>query len=375
MNQRQSYERKLDAVRNLLRQHDAFGVRLVSQRSVNWLTNIRSFINQATADSVAEVMVTLDEAWLVTNNIEGERIVQEELAGLPLELATFSWYESHTREQVIANLCGSSFTRLLSEAELLSELTLLQLVLDDWEAAELQELSQQTAALLEAVAREVHPGESEFEIAGRVSQTLLSAGIEPIVNLVAGDERAQLRRHPLPTWHSVAKLAMLVVCGRRRGLITSVTRSVFFGSLPSWLRARQEAVAYVDATALASSIPGMTLAGVLAKMQGAYAERGFPEEWRLHHQGGLTGYASRMTLAKPVATQVLQPGMAVAWNPTIAGVKSEDTCLVSTKGPVILSAAAGDWPYLSVEAGEQNWQRPWILERRVYTNGAGMGNS
>ena len=78
-------------------------------------------------------------------------------------------------------------------------------------------------------------------------------------------------------------------------------------------------------------------------------QTGFPDEWRLHHQGGATGYAGRDYRATAHTTAVVQPSQAFAWNPTIAGTKSEDTILATEGGPQILTATRdlptqwGEW--------------------------------
>jgi antitoxin VapB len=79
---------------------------------------------------------------------------------------------------------------------------------------------------------------------------------------------------------------------------------------------------------VAASVPGATLGDVIAAAQRAYAEAGFPDEWRLHHQGGLLGYRPRERVATPGDPTVLAPGMAVAWNPSITGVKLEASLLI-----------------------------------------------
>ena len=55
---------------------------------------------------------------------------------------------------------------------------------------------------------------------------------------------------------------------------------------------------------------------------------GFPDEWRDHHQGGSIGYQPRERVALPGDTTVIEAGMALAWNPSIAGVKAEDTIVI-----------------------------------------------
>lgn len=43
--------------------------------------------------------------------------------------------------------------------------------------------------------------------------------------------------------------------------------------------------------------PGRSLADAFANCQRYYVEAGFPDKWRLHHQGGMSGYASREVVA------------------------------------------------------------------------------
>jgi Xaa-Pro dipeptidase len=56
--------------------------------------------------------------------------------------------------------------------------------------------------------------------------------------------------------------------------------------------------------------PGRSLADCFADLRGFYADAGFPGEWRLHHQGGITGYASRELIATPYTDVEIEPGMA-----------------------------------------------------------------
>jgi antitoxin VapB len=114
---------------------------------------------------------------------------------------------------------------------------------------------------------------------------------------------------------------------------------------------------------IAASMPGATLESVFKTAQDAYARVGFDGEWKLHHQGGTAGYSARELLGVPGEKFVLAPGMVCAWNPSITGVKSEDTILVPAPGgkPEVLTTIDG-WPTQNVTVGDLTLPRPLILE-------------
>jgi antitoxin VapB len=207
----------------------------------------------------------------------------------------------------------------------------------------------------------VRPGQSEREIAAGLSRECESREIQAIVNLVASDERVYRFRHPLPTAKTLGQYAMLVLCGRKWGLVCSVTRLVHFGKLPAELEQKQEATARVDARLIQATRPGRVLGEVFAEGVAAYREVGFADEWRRHHQGGPAGYEPREWLARPDSPEIIRAGQAFAWNPSIEGTKMEDTILVGPGEAEILTATPG-WPTIEVRLDGHAIQRPAILE-------------
>jgi antitoxin VapB len=209
----------------------------------------------------------------------------------------------------------------------------------------------------------VRPGQTEYQISGLLAQEADSRGAQAIVNLIATDERIFSFRHPLPTDKQLDRYAMLVLCGRRWGLVCSITRLVHFGPLPDELRRKSEAVAQVDAAFISATRPGRTLGEIFEVAQGAYAKTGYPDEWRLHHQGGPAGFEPREYVAVPGSTDLVVAEQTYAWNPSITGAKSEDTILVGEDGNEVLTTIP-DWPMLSVDVEGQAdlMLRPAILE-------------
>ena len=88
----------------------------------------------------------------------------------------------------------------------------------------------------------------------------------------------------------------------------------------------------------AASRPGASLGEVLAVARQAYADEGYPNEWRDHHQGGIIAYEGRERVAVPDDPTTIEEGMALAWNPSIAGVKVEDTIVVGADGHGVVTA-------------------------------------
>ena len=98
-----------------------------------------------------------------------------------------------------------------------------------------------------------------------------------------------------------------------------------------------------------------------APLEEAYAGAGYADEWQLHHQGGACGYDGRDYLGTPTCQETVVSNQAFAWNPSIAGTKSEDTVLVTNQGHEILSIADG-WPTSTFVLDNQTCRRPVILE-------------
>ncbi|RLN95219.1 hypothetical protein BBJ28_00007961 [Nothophytophthora sp. Chile5] len=142
-------------------------------------------------------------------------------------------------------------------------------------------------------------------------------------------------------------------------------------SLDNWAKTsdllrRHEAATYVDAVLIANTRTAGTKAGdMLTIAQNAYAEKGFEGEWNYHHQGGCAAYKRREWVANPSVDRVTGLNQAYAWNPSVAGTKSEDTilCYANAQGkPVVeVISTSPDWPVLEHTIGDLTIARPGIL--------------
>ena len=358
------FERKQNTIKILLAEHklDALWLRRVS--SFAWATcGAASYVNTAATDGAASLLITPTGRYVITTNIEATRIRQEEkLEEQGWEFRIAPWYG--------ANNAVAELTRGLrlscdgvdpDAADLSTEMSRLRANLLPEEGERFKTLGRLCAEAMDAAIRAVRPGQTEQEIAALLAHETQRRGAQPIVNLIATDERIFKFRHPLPADKKLERYAMLVLCGRRWGLVGSITRLVHFGKLPDEVRRKMEATAQVDATFIAATRPGQTLGQVFSRATAAYAETGFADEWQLHHQGGPAAYEPREWVATPGATDVVSAGQVYAWNPSITGTKSEDTILVGESSNEVLTTIGG-WPMLSIPVDSQTIQRPAILE-------------
>lgn len=340
------------------------GLVLARSSSWSWATCGRSANVATNAETAfAALMFTPRRCYLIADRVEMPRLLAEEMSGLPFEPLEFPWYAPSRREALFTSLAegpvGADIP--LEGARLLTEgVSALRYDLTREEQERFRALGRLTGEAIEAAARAVEPGQREHQIAARLVSETWARGAEPVVVLVAADERIRRFRHPPPTATRVERAAMLVLCARQHGLVASATRLVHFGRVPDDLRRRAHAVARVDATAHAATWPGNAIAAVFEAMLEAYAETGFGHEWRDHHQGGMAGYENRELLAHPRVQGVVGLGQAYAWNPSIAGVKSEDTILVRDAGVEVITAT-GAWPGLELEIDGELHHRPDIL--------------
>ena len=267
-------------------------------------------------------------------DIERSRVESEErLEELGFEPVPFRWHEG---PRSAAERVAGAGAR--SDGELEPELAPLRQALGEEEVERCRAAgADAAAAFVEAIAA-LRPQLTEVEAAGELARAARKRNLVARVNLVAGEERQPVHRHPLPTSARLGRHALLALTVERDGLHVSMTRIVSFGAPPERLAELIRASAEVDATVISASRPGVTHGQLFDVIAAAYERQGFPEEWRRHHQGGLTGYRGREVFAVPGEPTPLPQVGAVAWNPSVTGGgKSEDTVLVTGEGHEVLT--------------------------------------
>lgn len=363
---------KTERVLRVLAADELGGVLVGSQHNFAWLTAGGSNgIDKSREQGAGALLVRADgRRFLLASSIEMPRLVEEELAGADFEPVEFAWEEEKASPTFLADLAssllgakgglGSDLPAGPGVLVVEGALARCRYQLTPPELERFRRLGRDAGEALSALVRTLEPGETETEVARRADAALASSGMRSVVTLVAADERLKKFRHPVPTKRRWERVLLVVVCARRDGLITSLSRIVCVGAVPEELRRRTLAAARVNARLLQATRPGVMGSELYSVAARAYAEEGFEGEERLHHQGGACGYRTRDWVAHPASAETVQVNQAFAWNPSITGTKVEETCAVLRDGLEVLTSTP-DWPQIPVPLEGREYISPDVL--------------
>ena len=237
-----------------------FGAALfTSQPGVAWVTGgLEDRVVRNEEPGLAWALVTASGAHLITTSIEAARLLAEaDLDGLTLHAV--AWHDPGGLAGAVERLAQDEGGLTGAGPKLATdgagpgtavpgELAALRLPLVAAEHERLAALGADTAEVLQDALRDWIPTERECDLAARIAAALEERLVFPSVLLVGGARRRRAFRHPVPTAAVTGPDVLAVVTGVRGGLTVSCSRSA------------------------------------------AYADAGFPGEWREHVQGGPVGY-------------------------------------------------------------------------------------
>lgn len=354
---------KLKRVQRALAGWQLDAVLLTRRDNIAWLTDGATFhVVERSEVGVASLLITPYEVWLLAPDNELARIVAEEPMPFEYQTASYPWYQT-LRQGLpdIFNGALGSDTPLEGTQDVADKLVQLRQGLSPQEQERFAELGREAATLLEQIARGLSPGISEQQIAAEIASRCLEKAIRPVCVLVAADERIASFKHPIPGPHPVLRKVMMTLGAERQGLHVSLTRIVHFGEPEPALRQRIQELAEIHVDIMLASRAGRAWQAIFSDIQQAYERQGQDGEWRHHHQGGPAGYGCRDWIVTPQTEGVLVPETALAWNPTLSGVKSEDTAMLTENGIAWLTRS-GDWPLIDIQRGGQRWQvADWLI--------------
>lgn len=367
---RAEVDRKAARLAALARDAGVGGIVLSTQHNFTWLTGGR--INRVDASrelGVSSLLVTADERrFVLASAIESPRMTQEALAGLDFDLLEFPWTDERADPSLPFTLARraagadaiAADTGAGGAQPIEARIARVRSTLDAAEVPRYRRLAAACGRAIGEIARTASPGTSERDVARAVAAALLPLDIRPVVLLIAGDDRIARYRHPVPTDLRWTRRLLIACCAEHEGLIVAQSRIVSTRRDDDLMK-RTRATADVFGALLEATVTGARGSALFAAAAAAYERAGFPGEERLHHQGGAIAYRAREWVAHPRSDEIVQPTQAFAWNPTIAGTKVEETCVLHEDDRLELVTASPDWPAVPVTVRGQRLDVPDVL--------------
>jgi len=334
-----SRESRNQSLRKLIEERGVGALLLNHPANFAWYTGgADNRVDRGVPAGVASVLITVDNVFIVTDNIEAPRMREEQTPGM--EVIEHPWHEDP--DSLLRELAGGTGLGMDGPSghgqDLSEEIAPLRYVLDREAVGAYRRLGEDTVLAMSEVASSLSPDTDEIGVAADLSAAFLERGMYTPVLLAASRERLVRYRHPIPHGGPLGRQAMLVACAERGGLFANLTQMVYFDDPdPETVRRQEACEEILRCMREDASREGRTLAQAFDDCRRFYAEAGFPEGWKHHHQGGMTGYASREIIANPSTQQEIREGQAFAWNPSLEGAKAEDTFILGPNGPELLT--------------------------------------
>ena len=356
-------EVKTERLIKVLQENSLQGVLINAQHNFAWLTGGGSNgIDLSRENGAANLLVTAaGKRYLLANNIEMPRMLDEEISAVEFEPIEFTWQDEKADSNLVLekarSACGG---KVATDYAIESKIAPCRYALTEDELGRLRSLGSDAASAFQRAIGKLVVGQTEIEISGEMRRELAVGNMASVVTLVAADERIAGYRHPVPTENRWNKTLLLVTCAKRGGLIVSLSRIVCVGEPSDELKRKTESAAYVNARLMDATRPGATGSELYTTAVNAYSEQGFAGEIDCHHQGGAAGYKTREWVAHPQSGEVVRADQAFAWNPSITGTKVEDTCIVTENGVEIITASP-EFPQISTTIGGREYLSHGIM--------------
>lgn len=225
-------------------------------------------------------------------------------------------------------------------------LAAIRAVKEPAELAAIREAVALSERALDRLLPEVRAGQSELEIASRLTDLLAAEGSDAhaFAPLVQSGPNSALP-HGGPTERTLGSGEPLLIDygGRKGGYPADITRTMFCGEPSAELRRVFGVVSAANRAATAAVRPGAAMQEVDRAARRVVAEAGYGERFihRTGHGLGLEVHESLPQLAEGVETP-LEPGMVMTvepgvYLPGVGGVRLEDVVVVTEGGSEVLT--------------------------------------
>ncbi len=360
MTREEDVSRKTAVLTEYLKKRGIFAVKFDKVDNFAWITSgARSYVTDGDHFGIASALLTTESLYVISKNPETTRLVNDELPS-NVKAIGYPWYGK--MDDTVEELIGSKAIVTDEDENLQDFLLKNRVVLSDYEIGNYEDVGKRTARALEKAMKKFTPEMTEIHAKALVEAELIEEDLDVLLVLVFGDESRSLYRHNLVRNVKIGKRCFASVNSKKYGLVVSATRTIEFVKDEKFEEQTEKTIE-IETEILDATFTEKTISSVFQRLDDSYRTHGYPDEWHLHHQGGIAGYNSREVFATPDLRFDLENGMAFAWNPTVTGTKSEDTYIRTGNGMKLVSTdEESDWPCIEKTVGGRKYVRPGILK-------------
>jgi Xaa-Pro dipeptidase len=348
----------------LLKEAQSDSLLLIDPDNVAWMTSGAAARGILDPNEAPAVYMSGEGRWILSSNVDSQRLFDEELDGLGFQLKEWPWHWG--RAQLLADLCEGRHVacdQLLHDCKVVgNQIRHMRRKLTAYEQACHRAVGQILSHALEACCRTLMPGDTEREVAGQLSHRLLHRGAQPLALNVAAESRLRLYRHCDFTPAPIRTYCVISATARKYGLCATASRSVCFGKPEAHVRKDHDAACKVSATYVASSWPDAVPKQIMLTGRRVYLVSDAEHEWLLSPQGFVTGRAPSELPLTPRTEDLLQAGWAVTWRASAGGALSCDTFTLTEDGPLNITPTES-WPLKRIRISGAEFMRPDLLIR------------
>jgi antitoxin VapB len=358
---------KLQRVREIFSREDLSGILITQQSNVCWLTaGAGNHVLYDYQDSLIGILITEEEVFVIAENGDHDRVMDEEFSHCPFQYRRIGWYSGGIGVEA-SKLSGgrigvdAAVGGITDQVPVENYLMHCRSVLVDSEIERLREYGRVASSIITSVAMRTKPGVKESEIAAMLAGEFINRQFNISVILIGGDERSLKYRHQVVSDYKIKKHYSFCGVGKRGGLAYPINRIVSFGEPPGALKRDQEKIetVYVYLNSLATI--GTSLKSIYQKLPEVYHSAGLKsEEWKNHTQGGTMGYHPREQTVSGSAEYTLRENNVIGWNPSLPGVMAEDVYLLKNDGLEYITYDE-NFPHRELSANGLTQVRPSIL--------------
>lgn len=357
---------KLARIRDYLDKNGFSGMVLARQDNFNWVTsggNNRVIV--PSSEGFGVVVVTPSQVFMVSQVMDGARIMDEEMSQLKAEYIPLKWHEESPVQKAVSLAGDSPVSDIAVNGSTccLRDIYNLHYPLTENEIKKLTALGKTSDEIITKVANEIKPGMVDYEVEAMLLYEFAKRNIQCDVLLIGTDDRIFKYRHPNPCGAKVKAYTFLAPAVRKDGLHCNITRSIYFGdTLPEKIQKAYDTVCNIEANCMSRCVTGTKWSDILTEHKQLLRKFGYESDWEGHYPGGRTGYfVSQADLSLNPENHIVN-NEAYDWFITVTGAKVEELA-VNHNGQFKLLSNPGVWPSKDYTSNGLTVSLPQIMMR------------